>query len=357
MKINKLKAFFIIVFIAILIPLSAINQPIINSSALIPPIEIYPPKKSPESFGFDYHNTCGEGKSTLLFATKESSYHIIFTNETSTTLATFDQDLYKTSEVSLIETPCQDAYIIENKIYLIDNQNLYIIDENQTHTETLPIKNAYKIEYINDELIVFCKGEFFVSHFDYGKIISCEYIFLNNFDQYYIFENNNEILITDFTKKLYFETTDFINAKVINSSLYFAVKNETEVVITKLENFAISHTTIISADAEFIDFAPQDTGIDIFVTTDKTYRYFICNHGDIISSSLFSDKRYIDIENNTYANNSYVYITNKEQKYALLSDFYKNKHYILDNIIFLEFPEKLVNCEKSNIYIAKLKNL
>ena len=357
MKINKLKAFFIIVFIAILIPLSAINQPIINSSALITPIEIYPPKKSPESFGFDYHNTCGEGKSTLLFATKESNYHVIFTNETSTTLATFDQDLYKTSEVLLIETTCQDAYIIENKIYLIDNQNLYIIDESQTHTKTLPIKNAYKIEYINDELIVFCKGEFFVSHFDYGKIISCEYIFLNNFGQYYIFENNNEILITDFTKKLYFETTNFINAKVINSSLYFAVKNETEVVITKLEDFAISHTTIISADAEFIDFAPQDTGIDIFVTTDKTYRYFICNHGDIISSSLFSDKRYIDIVNTTYTNNSYVYITNKEQKYALLSDFYENKHYILDNIIFLEFPEKLVNCEKSNIYIAKLKSL
>ena len=357
MKINKLKAFFIIVFITILIPLSAINQPIINSSALIPPIEIYPPKKSPENFGFDSHNTCGEGKNTLLFATKESSYSVIFSNKTSTTLAIFDQDLFKTSEITLIETPCLDGYIIKNNIYLLDNQNLYIIDENQTHVKSIPIKNAYKIDYINDELIVFCKGEFFMTNFDYGKIISCEYTFLNNFGTYYIFKSDNEILITDLTRKLYFETTNFLNAKLINSSLYFAIKNKTEVVITKLENFEILHTTTISTEAEFIDFVPQNTGIDIFITTDKTYKYFICNHGDIISSNLYSDKKYIFVENNTYTDNSYVYITNKEQKYAILSDFYEHKHYILDGIIFFEFPEKLVNCEKSNIYIAKLKSL
>lgn len=356
MKINKLKVFFISCFIVLLVSLSAKNTPNINASAISPPQEVFSPKNAPDEYLLEKYNHCGSLENDLFICSFYNKYtNIVYSNTKGTFVAFFDKNMYKVKESKIVDNICIGGKIKNEKLYLIDNNNLIIINYQFKIEKYLPFDNITDIQIISNEIYLFCKGNLNKYNFEYGYVVSAYHNFINAYNKYFVFKNNNEILITDFDKKLVFEIDNFLAAKEKDNTFIFASIKDSNTIITSINNFTITYTTLISQKAFFIDFEFKDNNTAIFLTNDKTYLYTLCNHGDVISCTVFSDKKYIDVFDNIYEEDNYVFININNKTVMINYTIYHKKHALFEDLIIFDCIDGLETFGANDIYIAQLK--
>ena len=356
MKINKLKVFFISCFITLLVSLTAKATPVIDASAISTQQEIFAPKNSPSEYNFEKYNHCGTAENDIFLCAFNAKYTcVIYSNNTSTYVAFFDDELYKVKEINILQHGCIAGIILDKNIYLINNQQLFIFNLNFNLEQTLLFNDLTDIQILDNKIYLFCNGDLSLSVFDFGYIITSPYSFCKKDNDYFIFQNSNEILITDFANQLIFEIDNILSAKSSGDSIVFATQQNGEIIITYIKNFEITYTTILKQDANYVDFIFEENGLLAFLTEDKTYKYFICNHGDIILSEVYSDIKYISVSNNIYENNSYIFITTNNIKYQIVSKIYNKNYVIIKNIIIFDLYDNLETYGAKDIYVAILK--
>ncbi len=354
MKTNKLKVFFISGFIALLISFATKAPPTINSSAVSPPSEIYAPKSAPPEYSFETYNHCGTAESDLLLCAYQGKYtYIIYSNSSGTFVSHFDKDLYKIKDIKLLDNVCISGAVYNEEIYLIDRENFFVLNKNLNVINTLTLPALKNLQIISNKLYLFCSGDFGIENFDYGFMIFSNHDFACKYESYFLFQSENELYITNFDRQLIFETSNFVSATAIDDTLVFATTQDGETIVTCIKNFEITYTSIFDIQAEYADFDFEDNGLNIYLTADKTYKYFICNHGDIISRETFSDKRYISVKYNIYTNESYVFITINNRNYSINDNIYSEKYYVLDDMIIFNLHQNLETYGGGDVYIAK----
>ncbi len=353
---NKLKAFFTCAFIALLISISISYKPSYTSEAITSPTITYPPTKAPSNYkNFAYYNLCGtKNDDKLLFSYKEKENYIAIYSSDKIYKTTFNSNGYKNKTKVLLyhlaDYFCYNsdfvAFATNNEIYLYTHSLQLIFNQN--------ITNIYNIEFIDNLLYVFCYGKDKIQTFDYGKIIFSAYTYKMHFDSTFVFYTDNEVLFTDFNKKLYFSINKLLYTYYIDNQLIFATNINNMLVLTCIQDFEILFSTAIDINPTYVNIHKATSGLEIFATSDKTYKYFVCNHGDLISSQIYSDKVYLNPIMQIYKQDSYVFITTQEGVLKINEEIYSSNFYILDQYIIFEYNKDLLTTGGQDIYFAKL---
>lgn len=354
MKINKLKAFFIIAILAFVLPFATINKSVALDSPKKEEIT-YPPKSPPKDYEyFAYYNICNQKEnSRLLCASKGKNINILYSADNMTYLATFDKNGYKQEEKVIYNHPSSFAKYFNNIWCLIVKNKVIFLDNDFKELLECDIVNGYKLDIIDGQFYIFCLGHDEIVPLPYGKIIYHNYEYIENVGKYFVFKLDNEVLITDFVDNLYFETEKYHSLILKNDVLYFFAYIGKSLVLTTLKDFEIVYTKTFDDCPTHINIEAQENGINLYFTLDKTYKYFICNHGDIISKDIFCEDKLISLDKNIYQKGNYYVIQVNEKIINLHANIYNVNHIMIDDYIVFESKDFVYKSASPIIYIAK----
>ncbi len=354
MKINKLKAFFIIAILAFVLPFATINKSVALNSAKPEPIT-YPPKSPPKDYGyFKYYNFCDQKENArLLHASSGKNLNILYSTDNATYLATFDKTGYKKEEKIIYNSPSVSGRYLNNIWCLLVKNKVVFLNNSFNPLFEYAIFDGYKVEIINNEFYIFCIGHEEIIPLPYGSIVYSNYEYIESTGKYFIFKLNNEVLITDFIDSLYFETEKYHSFILKNDILYFFAYVGEALVLTTLNDFEIVYTKTFNDCPTNINIEVKENGINIYFTLDKTYKYFVCNHGDIISKEIFCEDKLIDLDKNIYQKGDYVVLQVNKKVINLHANIYNTNHIMIDDYIIFESKDFVYKSASPIIYIAK----
>lgn len=358
MKNNKLKTFLIIGFILLLVPFSIakIKVPSRASSNIT---ITYPPTTNTGVSYLSFFNKA-ENYGTIITAFRGNNYVVVFSDENKTYFADFNSSGYKISEKVILDTPCHAGIYNNGKIILISDDYEYTLDktgmlETKTSLISQNIENCYKITKSDSKLTYFCIGEPKIATFEQKTVISHPKKCVLVKNNIYFFLGDGELYITDFDKSLCFEVDEFISGDVIDSQIFFCAKAKDNYIVSLVEDFSVVFTTVLDEKADNTLFEKQPNGINIYAIKDVTYKYFVCNHGDIISKSLFSQNAIVSTSSNDYIENGTITFFIKDYKFKAPLAFYNSCYILSNNFVFFE------SCDfetfDAGIYFGKLKSI
>lgn len=358
MKNNKLRTFFIIGFILLLIPFSIAKIKVpsrANSNITI----TYPPTTNAGISYLSFFNKV-ENYGTIITAFRGNNYVVVFSDENKTYFADFNSSGYKISEKVILDTTCRTGLYHNGKIILISGDYEYTLDktgklETKVSLSSLNIENCYKITNIDGKLTYFCIREQKITTFEQKVIISHPKKCVLVKNNIYFFLGDGELYITDFDKSLCFEVDEFISGDVIGEQIFFCAKAKDNYIVSQVEDFSVTFTTVLDEKADNALFEKQPNGINIYSIKDVTYKYFVCNHGDIINKSLFSQNALVSLSSDDFIKDGTITFFINDYKFKTPLTFYNNCTILSNNFVFFESYD--FETFETGIYFGKLKNM
>lgn len=353
---NTLKTFFITAFILLLIPFSLTKTNLSTSSASTISIS-YPPTQSADAQYLDFFNNTQIG-GTIITTFRSKYYSVVFCDEQSTYLASFSSNGYKKGEYKLFDEPCITGTYFDGKIILLSPLNKYILSAEGNIEELTPLENnelstCYKVDIFNNKLRYFLIGEQFSLYEGQEIYISASQYFVKQVEDIFVFWGDGELYITDFSECLCFELDKFVNLEKIDNYLMLSGIVQNESFISKITDWNIDFTTILDEPISNTICEKTNNGINIYATSDKTYKYFVCNHGDIITKSIYSDKIILSINETFYKDNTSITFSSNGNLYTTPIEIFEKSSFVGSVYVFFEaigndiFP--------SGIYFGRLK--
>lgn len=356
MKVNKLKAFFIIAFISLLIPLAYIPSKTVFSESQNNKPLTYPPLLPPESYSktIEHYNYCGVQNSTPLLSYKTSNSHFVLSSTREETyLSVFSPNDYRKHTTKILSQASLAAVFYQDYLIITTGDYIYYFDKTISEPFCLKVQNCYNIQTIDSTIYYFCQGDNNIYSDKYGTFVFCEDLFFAKCGEHFVFSSQKQVYITDFKKNIYFDIDQLISIQALNNNLYFAAIIDNTTIITCLKDFEILWTTVIEKLASRVFFSYTETTLNITITENKTYLYTLCSHGDIISSRILCEEIVYNESQTTYQTNNLVYTTINNKQYIFEKEFFDNIIFAIDNyIVFCD--NNFFSPYKNDIFIAKL---
>lgn len=353
---NKLKIFFITAFILLLIPFSLTKTNLTTSSASTISVS-YPPTQSADAQYLDFFNNTQIG-GTIITAFRSKYYSVVFCDEQSTYLANFSSNGYKKGEYKLFDEPCITGTYFDGKIILLSHLNKYVLsaegDIEQIQTlEICSLSTCYKVDVFNNKLRYFLLSEQFSLYEDQEIYIYASQYYIKQLEDIFVFFGDEELYITDFSECLCFELDKFINLEKIDNYLMLSGIVQNESFVSKITDWTPEFTTILDEPISNTICEKTNNGINIYVTSDQTYKYFVCNHGDIITKSVYSDKIILSINETFYKDNTTITFSSNGNLYTTPVEIFEASKFVGDIYVFFEAIGD--DIFTNGIYFGKLK--
>ena len=352
MKTNNFKILLVFIFIAVLILLSMSKQNATTTSGATFEQVMNPPTKVDNDY-ISFYNSIDIYPQDILCAYYSKYYNIVYSTETETYVSGFDSSGYKKYDIKLLPEKAYCGEYTETNLIISTGSKVFYFDNNFILSYIKNIEDCYSIKTFDNLTYFFCKGNISTTFQNNEYYISSPYTFIQKQGNYFIFKNNTTVMLTDLDQELYFENCTFQKASIIDDCLFFACIINDCTIITCIKQFEIAFSTIITQTAKYINFQQEDNGLNIFMSEEKTYKYFICNHGDVISSSLYGNYTIIDLSTNTILNNNTVSFIYNNKTHILPTDLYFSTIKTINNYIFC-YQSSFFKDPKS-IYFAKIK--